>query len=80
MKMLMASNKDKLVSATVAKDNEKYYCPICKEELILKRGNINEPHFAHFKNSQCVISMEDGESNEHLMGKEQLLNFIDKRN
>ena len=80
MKMLMASDKEKLVSASAAKDGKKYYCPICKEELILKRGNVNSPHFAHFKNSQCVIAMEDGESNEHLMGKEQLLNFIDKRN
>ena len=73
-------DKEQLVSASAAKDNQKYYCPICKEELILKRGNINAPHFAHFKNSQCVIAMEDGESNEHLIGKEQLLNFIDKRN
>lgn len=78
--MLMASDKDSLISANVAKDDKKYYCPICKEELILKRGSVNAPHFAHHKNSSCCIAMEDGESDEHLMGKEQLLSFIDRRN
>ncbi|CAI2616949.1 hypothetical protein AKUA2003_09270 [Apilactobacillus kunkeei] len=76
----MASYKDTLVSASEAKEGIKYYCPLCKEALILKRGDVNTPHFAHYQNSKCLIAMEDGESNEHLMGKEQLLNFIDKRN
>lgn len=78
--MLIASDKDNLVSASVAKDDKKYYCPICKEKLILKRGNVKVPYFAHYKNSNCFIAMEGGESYEHLMGKEQLLNFIDRRN
>lgn len=31
--------------------DRKYYCPVCNQELIQRRGEINVPHFAHKKNS-----------------------------
>ena len=33
--------------------NSGYFCPICKETLVLKRGDIKTPHFAHKGNSNC---------------------------
>ena len=53
--MFIALNKDKKrvhISSTL--DNEKYYCPICGEELKTRRGNTNAHHFAHKNNSNCV--------------------------
>ncbi len=35
-------------------EKEKYYCPICNEELVIKnKGTINAHHFAHKSNSIC---------------------------
>lgn len=36
--------------------NEKYFCPVCKEELILRKGEIKTHHFAHKPYSQCLDS------------------------
>lgn len=33
-------------------DNHKYFCPCCHEEMILKRGQIRQWHFAH-KTDKC---------------------------
>jgi len=35
-------------------DNKQYYCPACGEALILRRGKIKRPHFAHYGNSPCA--------------------------
>ena len=32
---------------------EAYFCPICKEQLILRRGNIISHHFSHKSNTHC---------------------------
>lgn len=32
---------------------EEYFCPLCGEKLVLKKGNIRVHHFAHQSNSQC---------------------------
>lgn len=32
---------------------KEYFCPICGEKLILKKGNIRAHHYAHNKNSSC---------------------------
>lgn len=53
--MFIALNKDKKrvhISSTL--DNEKYYCPICGEELRTRKGTTNAHHFAHINNSKCV--------------------------
>ncbi|MBQ8720004.1 MAG: hypothetical protein IJY65_03115 [Clostridia bacterium] len=36
-----------------ADKNDKYFCPVCDEPLILKRGTRKKPHFAHFPNTIC---------------------------
>ncbi|WP_431029244.1 competence protein CoiA [Lysinibacillus sp. LZ02] len=48
------------------------YCPHCKERLILKAGAIKIPHFAHTANRACESLFAEGESELHLLGKQQL--------
>lgn len=53
--MLIAYDKDKnRVSIRNTLINEKYYCPICNEELIQKKGSIRCHHFAHKAGGACV--------------------------
>lgn len=33
--------------------NQVYFCPVCGEKMILKKGEIKRHHFAHQPNSQC---------------------------
>ena len=51
--MLVALDKigDRVLYSEATKD-EKYFCPICNGEMILKSGKINITHFAH-KNNKC---------------------------
>lgn len=51
--MLVALNsKRERVHISNAKNNEKYFCPICNEEVIRRIGKINSHHFSHRINSQ----------------------------
>lgn len=53
--MFIALNKNKeRVHISNIHDNENYYCPICSESLIIRKGNTNAHHFAHKNNSDCV--------------------------
>jgi competence protein CoiA len=65
-----------LINALDADNSHHYYCPICKGKVILKKGKINIPHFAHFNHNQCM-TVKNCQTNEHLLGKKQLLKFID---
>lgn len=49
-----------------------FFCPQCKERLQLKIGELKIPHFSHIANSQCEQLFSEGESEQHLRGKEQL--------
>lgn len=52
--MEFAVNKDGIrVHAFNAKKGESYKCPICKGDVILRKGDININHFAH-KSNECV--------------------------
>ena len=55
--MLIALNKSKeRVSIRDTIINEKYYCPQCSEELILRKGNKRRHHFSHKSKSTCSES------------------------
>lgn len=55
--MKIALTKDgKRINIDIANINEVYYCPICKKEVLQKRGQIKTHHFAHFPNSNCFDS------------------------
>ena len=52
--MLIAYDKNKeRVSIRNASSIEKYYCPLCMEELVQKKGTIRCHHFAHKAGSAC---------------------------
>ncbi|MBS1631477.1 MAG: hypothetical protein JST10_02780 [Bacteroidetes bacterium] len=46
-----------------------YYCPGCKEPVILRNGYVKEEHFAHHANTFCTYS---GESVLHRKMKSQI--------
>ncbi|WP_338472175.1 competence protein CoiA family protein [Niallia sp. XMNu-256] len=58
------------------KEVGRFYCPECKEKVIMKIGTQRIEHFAHEAGSQCVESYER-ESMYHLNGKQQLYHWLE---
>lgn len=58
------------------RESTQFFCPQCKEPLLFKIGTVKIPHFAHYSRSACDTYFSEGESEQHLLGKEQLLNFF----
>lgn len=56
--------------AAEAERGQNYACPVCATPVILKRGSIVVPHFAHTPRSQCWLTR--GESLRHLTMKAQV--------
>lgn len=59
--------------------NEEFYCPECKEKVVMKLGSQRIEHFSHQKGSNCTESYE-GESDYHINGKLQLHQWLDRQN
>ncbi|MFC7321222.1 competence protein CoiA [Halobacillus campisalis] len=57
------------------KKESSFYCPTCKEPLIVKSGSSTTPHFAHFPSSTCEIKNR-GESEYHESGKWLLYKWL----
>ena len=55
-----------------------FYCPQCSESVQLKVGDIVIPHFAHKKDKSCTTLFSEGESKEHLLGKQQLYSLFNR--
>ena len=52
--MLVALDRDEeRVFITDAVKGEKYYCPICGEEVVPKQGAVMSWHFAHKSKRNC---------------------------
>lgn len=67
--MLIALEKNgKKISSDQAMKGKSYTCPTCHQEVILKKGKIKIPHFAHKTITTCD-SYSESESAEHLSGK-----------
>lgn len=47
---------------------EKYYCPVCGEEMIFKNCTEKEKHFSHKADTRCNYG-KGGESEEHKIAK-----------
>lgn len=76
--MLLAMKNDHhLIFANNADLRRQYYCPCCGERVILRHGPCKVAHFAHQKGSNCGFS--EGETSEHLRGKQQLLTWAQER-
>ncbi len=54
---------------------QRLVCPGCGEAVIFKNGREKIPHFAHQINQECR-SLSEGETAEHLAGKELLLRLL----
>lgn len=52
--------------------DQRFFCPACKEALILKAGHVRIPHFSHRHHSQCTSASSEPESPNHLKGKQDL--------
>ena len=48
-----------------------FYCPACREQLILKKGRKVVAHFAHWPDADCEYTNE-GESEEHRLAKQEI--------
>jgi competence protein CoiA len=57
------------------REAQKFYCPVCRSDLILKVGSLKIPHFAHRASSLCD-SFSEPESPQHLQGKLLLYHFF----
>ena len=56
-----------------------YICPSCKNDVIVKQGDIKVKHFAHKANSNCSYYTHPSESQQHQEGKLLLKYFLDNR-
>ncbi len=56
--------------------SEEFYCPECKEKVVMKLGMQRIEHFSHQKGSSCTESYER-ESNYHINGKLQLYQWLE---
>lgn len=71
--LLMLTSRDTSGSLVLAVDAERgdgFLCPECDESVMLKRGAIVVPHFAHYSDTGCPMS--EGESMRHLEMKLQV--------
>lgn len=85
--MLVAEGNDGLFTLTneysrnqlkEMRQKQIFTCPQCKEQLVLKIGQIKIPHFSHKTTTQCEQFFSERESAEHLLGKLQLFEFFQK--
>ncbi|GGM24846.1 competence protein [Paraliobacillus quinghaiensis] len=60
------------------KRNNKFFCPICREQVIIKAGMKMVAHFAHQKQSNCSIAT-NGEGQYHERGKLDLYHWLKRQ-
>lgn len=65
---------DNIVDIQNTEDNKKYYCPYCRKEMITKRGDIREWHFAH-KEKACSY-----DNYLHSIAKIMIMNWFNSNN
>lgn len=81
--MLQALNEQgKLITAYLLNEEEikrlrhqHFYCPECKEKVIIRAGPQTTPHFAHVPSSSCTLK-GGGESEYHFQAKLKLFRWL----
>lgn len=71
MIMLVAVNKQNqivLAEEALLKQEGRYYCPGCHQEVFIKNGRQKLTHFCHYAGSDCQ-QFAEGETVEHVEGK-----------
>jgi competence protein CoiA len=51
-------------------------CPVCDSNIIYRHGEIKIAHFAHSKDSNCKDIYSEPETEEHMMGKKILYEWL----
>ena len=65
---------------SIASKSSTYKCPDCSRDVIFKKGQINRPHFAHFKSdSPCHRYDTPTESQIHKDGKQIIYHLLQKK-
>lgn len=82
----MTKQGDVIISANYSKAYLKqlrttsiFRCLQCHEQVILRVGTINIPHFAHKYDSECSQAFTERESTDHLTGKIHLYTFFQQK-
>lgn len=71
--MIQAMNSNgEIVQAQFAERNTDYYCPVCQQKVVLRRGEMKIPHFSHISTHDCFSNVYRKESLSHLQGKYML--------
>jgi competence protein CoiA len=52
-----------------------FYCPGCRNPVILKKGQHKLPHFSHYASSRCE-TFSEGETEEHIAAKALLYDWF----
>ncbi|WP_082234641.1 competence protein CoiA [Halobacillus massiliensis] len=61
------------------KKGTRFFCPDCREAVMLRSGPLTTPHFAHYPSSLCS-SRRGGESEYHEKGKLLLFKWLAQQN
>jgi competence protein CoiA len=73
--MLSALRDEELVQAKESsKEQAPFTCPACAAPVLLKKGPIKAPHFAHFLTTGCEY--ERGEGQLHLRIKTEICSAL----
>lgn len=64
----------------IADRNNKYKCPNCEKDVIFRKGQIKQPHFAHYKSeSPCYYYDKPSESQIHKDAKLLMKKLLDNK-
>jgi competence CoiA-like predicted nuclease len=64
----------------IADKNNKYICPCCNKNVILRKGKIKQPHFAHYKsNNPCYYYDKPNETQIHKDAKMLIKSLLDNK-
>ena len=74
--MLRALNKNEvsILAWETEKSEYPFFCPLCREELLLRKGKVKTHHFAHKIKTNCDYA--HGESEKHYRIKKQLYEYL----
>lgn len=75
--MLIADANGQRVDAGTAQRDTAFRCPVCREQVILRRGRKVVAHFAHKPRATCIARV--GETRAHLEAKRVLFDAFKAR-
>ena len=73
---LRTSDNEKVLARSSAKPDAPFMCPACRCEVVLHKGLIRIPHFAHKARAACRLGA--GETEDHLLTKLSLFDALRK--